>query len=243
MNNQFKRDADYAMGIIKKLIDNYELERLLECYDYYTRDSIYVKWYELAKTDNFINMIYDNFDYGATKFVLTIPELENWVIKVPFTYLGKDYCRVEYENYEKAKKNKVEYFFAKTVYIGECEGSCVSIPVYLQEKVCCNAEIFDDIYYNYFGERYYEAEVDEVVPAEASYGKTRVDSMEELYEENCADDDRISIIFEETNIDEREIDKLLTFLREYNIDDIHNGNFGLSKDNEIVIVDFSGYNG
>lgn len=104
------------------------------------------------------NFNYD-YAYGATKLVI-LPEDKNYVIKIPFSgffdsiydeetddyfeefspfkganqrldgYIQWDYCEEESQRFSLAKKEKLNYLFAETKYIG----SVSKYPIYIQEK-------------------------------------------------------------------------------------------------------------
>lgn len=134
---------------VEALLDFFE-----ECYfdEELTEDNFF---------DNVIEHLPKNISFkffsGATKLVILFPGAD-YVIKIPFngqyTYnaddelifwefengsFGRtwDYCLGEVEQYERAKKEGLENFFAKTEFIGYVSGH----PIYVQERATIYEEV------------------------------------------------------------------------------------------------------
>ena len=168
---------------------------------------------------------------GETKICLLSDELPDWVIKVGYTYPGadvedRDYCSIEADNYERAVKEDVDEFFAAIYEIYE---------VCLPEEYGCNRNaVF------YIQER---AEPDEEKTSSTCHdflcSCCSCKSCENC--EYCSDDgddyDRLESLFGKTG----RIDELFSFINEYDINDLHSGNFGYTKEGKVKIIDYSGY--
>ena len=165
---------------------------------------------------------------GETKICLLSDELPNWVIKVGYTYPGasvedKDYCSIEADNYEKAVEEGLDEFFAAIYEIYE-----VCIP---EEYGCNRRAIF------YIQEK-----------AEPDEEKTSCTCKDficsccsckscEFCGEEGDDYDRLESLFGKTS----RLDRLFAFVNEYDINDLHSGNFGYTSDGTVKIIDYSGY--
>lgn len=164
---------------------------------------------------------------GETKICLLSDELPNWVIKVGYTYPGasvedRDYCSIEADNYERAVEEDVDEFFAAIYEIYE---------VCLPEEYGCNRNtVF------YIQER--------AEPDEEKTSSTCHDFMCSCCSckdcDYCCDGDdydRLESLFGKTG----RLDELFAFINEYDINDLHSGNFGYTFDGRIKIIDYSGY--
>lgn len=153
---------------------------------------------------------------GMTKMVLIYAPC-GWVCKIPFTSKKKpDYCKIEVENYERAKEAGVEQYFAPVqimdVYISP--DGLVQAPVYLMEY----------------------AEVDE-----EKLGKTYSEITGAQDSENYDFDEELVLDFFEQVYGYECYCELTEFLDDNGINDVHGGNIGLAKDGYWVIIDYSGF--
>lgn len=174
------------------------------------------------------------YSRGETKLCLLCDALDDWVIKLGFLRssnphyvkegLDKDFCSLEAEYYIKACDNNLGEFFAATYEVGEING----VHIFLQELAPPDEISFRDCFEEYAGqgsdrndfddeERYYDY-IDEIVG-------------------DMDNDERIYAVFGE------ESDNLVDFIDMVGINDLHEGNYGLTKDGRTVIFDFSGYCG
>lgn len=173
-----------------------------------------------------------SFFHGASKLVI-IDEESDWVIKLSYDCsvdvdegMESDYCKRELYNYEKACEEGVDKFFAEIHMIGEVDG----IEVYLQEKL----KVDDGV----------EEDVDKIF-RDYAY------SLDESYYDEIEDDDeRESILADDVyEMDEGERieaifgfeKRLITFIEDNDINDLHSGNFGY-RGADLVIMDYSGWN-
>lgn len=173
-----------------------------------------------------------SFFHGASKLVI-IDEESDWVIKLSYDCspdvdegMESDYCRRELYNYKKACEEGVDKFFAEIHMIGKVDG----IEVYLQEKL----KVDDGV----------EEDVDQIF-------RDYVYSLDESYYDEIEDDDeRESILADDVyEMDEGERieaifgfeERLITFIENNDINDLHSGNFGY-RGADLVIMDYSGWN-
>lgn len=168
--------------------------------------------------------IYEKTDfsvsYGATKVIVYFNNTD-WVIKAPIPG-SFDYCRVEAENWIRAKREGVGYAFAPCFYYGRPYGT----PIYIQRRI---QKDLDEMVYQLY--QY----VSNKMPIGEDEDKE--DYTDRLYAEidtNLCDNDRIEIFFGSEGA------QIVDFVCKYNINDLHEGNFGYLKD-KLVIFDYSGF--
>lgn len=212
-----------------KMEASYVIEVLLSCgfrkalsykENRYWSDTYFDDWKKDIKVRKMLSQNDFHLYCGASK-VCIVFDNEDWVIKVGFlretnSVLSADiydYCAKEAVFYEKAVECGCEAHFAATYY-----GGCVDgITFYLQERVTANmSEIESRIKTynsNHYGENY----------------------------EDCYDDaDYIEAVLGDESSAE-EVNALIDFVVEYDINDLHCGNWGITSDGRIVIIDFSGF--
>ena len=170
-----------------------------------------------------------DYSYGVTKIVF-LDALENWVIKLDIPEDDpqdtKFYCKIEAENYQKACKNHLEWYFAETYYIGMVD----EINVYLQRRADCKKAEYDvdDIFYK---------------SASEVYTPWNTNESEDDRTNNincCVQDFDIEQSLLAIYSNEKDCEDLINFAYENCINDLHNQNFGYIN-GHLVIVDFSGY--
>ena len=123
-----------------------------------------------------------------------------------------DYCRIEAGNFKDAEEEGLGEYFA----------ACYEL---------CSIEPPSD--YDYKGlVTFYIQE-----RAESNSSKTSK-TCEEYTGSDCNDDeDRVRSLFGESE----KIERLIEFLDDWNINDLHSGNFGYTVDGTPKIIDYSGY--
>lgn len=173
-----------------------------------------------------------SFFCGASKLVI-VDEESDWVIKLSFDCsidadegIESDYCKRELYNYKMACEEGIDKFFAEICMVGEVDG----IEVYLQERLKVDDGVEDD--------------VDQIF-------RDYVYSLDESYYDNIEDEDERSAILTDDvyDMDEGERieaifgfeEKLITFIENNDINDLHSGNFGY-RGADLVIMDYSGWN-
>lgn len=176
-----------------------------------------------------------SFGSGATKVAFYFQENPEWVVKA--AYLRKtnpafvecedaqDYCERESEVYELACEAHMEDFLARTEFLDEISG----VKFYIQEYAENASEEISQKFRGYIVEEY------------------QLDS--ELYEEDWEYEEAISCRAEELEDEDmlravygdEEGESLYCFLDRENVNDLHEGNYGVTRDGRTVIIDFSGY--
>lgn len=166
---------------------------------------------------------------GATRrcFVLDgLGNLDSWVIKVDLRHVRNSFNEREVENYHEAIKADLAMYFAATYKVYTCEDGRVVIA---QERVTTNEEGITDSFYK--------------------YARTNLINMNDYEDEDHLNDEIWDVIYDMDDYDRVEalfggdsrIRKLHNFLREHNINDLHEGNWGESDYNGMVMIDFAGY--
>lgn len=186
-----------------------------------------------------IPSVIDWHTYGSTKFVFTIPEVEDWVFKIPFKgckyyhwvngpdiyipsrrykeeYYVYNYCEREYELYLKAFDLGLEEFFAATFYLITIAG----VDIY------CSQDVY---------------KLDTIPNAEVGINRKMFDvssAMLDERKEGFTSAKPIAHLLE--HCPQSTVTLLLDFLEKYHINDLYRDNYFYTKDS-IVIVDYSGY--
>lgn len=175
------------------------------------------------------------WDYGADKFVFTLPTVEGWVFKMPFvrkkfkttSVLKGDMCHTEAENYAKAMLQGVECFFAETQFLSfitPYNNNNELTPVYIAK----DAENWTD--------------AATVLPHSPEVRKAADKICREFIDKN-----KYQFYGEipighlvECGFPKTKIESLLTFLFDCNINDLHSGNYKFTEDG-LIIWDYSGF--
>lgn len=154
---------------------------------------------------------------GLSKVCIRHSDLPNWVIKVGYIEeVSCDYATIEYNVYCNAVKSNLERYFPKTFFLGNFGGRAF----YVQELAECDENEVFSSWYNRLEDIYTRDET-EYSPDDLC---TEIDCLSDL--------ERIELMFDDP--------ALCQFLRENDVGDFHEGNFGFIGD-RIVIVDFSGW--
>ena len=153
---------------------------------------------------------------GCTKACFVSTDVD-WVIKVNLCH-DRDYCYDEAFNYQAAIDYGVEECFAACYFLDRIDGH----DFYIQEMVDVDEETSENTCYDYARETCEEED------------PTDDDVWDAYYDFD--DYSRVNAIFRLANIKA----KLIDFIYEYDIDDLHIGNFGY-KGEKPVIIDYSGY--
>ena len=165
---------------------------------------------------------------GATKYVFRILDLEGWVLKVD-RFPNKFYCYKEARNYERALSNGYADWLVPSIYVMTIGKFSFSLQ---KEVVTENFEsdFYDSVARDYFSEEDWE-EVDE--DEDEFPGKV------ENYIEDMSDEEVLTTIFV-YHKELKSIEKFYDFCCDFNINDLHSGNFGYYN-GKPSIFDYSGY--
>lgn len=159
-----------------------------------------------------------SYENGAVKYCIFHECFGDFVVK--FTTEAFDYCEREYTNYLAAVNAGLDYFFPYTDFLGEING----VKFFIQEYAECDNEAISSIWYDSLREDCVsEEDEDEDIINEKIWNM--------IYD--LEDDQRVLYCFGNE-------EKLIDFLNEYCINDLHEGNFGYIGE-RLVIIDFSGY--
>ena len=173
--------------------------------------------------------------YGASKFVMLF-DGSNKVVKIPMNgswsynyndnadyddpvwepFATADYCALEALIYEAAVEAGLEMFFASTVEAGRTSKGC-GVPYYISERVNTGYD------YDY-----------EYEPSDDSKKKAR----------EMTNRGSVSIDFVAAALDfygEVLVKEFLDFVREWEINDLHDDNIGYRNDGSPVLLDYSGF--
>lgn len=196
--------------------------------------------------------------YGASKLVV-YPKYEEFVIKIPYigyvdeddvvygeydwdcvdpvSYenitdfsnaayplydnFGWDYCRTESEYFILAQQYGIEKMFAQTLYTGTYQHN----PIYIQEK-CCSLE-------------HSSRKIRESCNVNLDKSIDLVKTYSKGYNTNCYTS-LTSLMLKDYS--EKDCINLIKFLSDYNIGDLHPGNYGFSEiDGRPILIDYSDF--
>lgn len=229
MDNKY----DYVKRVLTTFIENDKNSKLLYniCYncDITGDDESIENYYAEQANDSF-----PWWAAGMTKFVFSIPCVDNYVFKIPFLtrfwYKGtdkekripqRDYCKLEAENYRLAEQEGVSDFFAETAYL--CTFN--DVPIYISEDASIKALNYDSHFV-----------WDKVSNKSKKWSCMHIRRQQSF---GFVDDELEPIAWLADKVDLLKIINLLDFFREYKIEDIHSENFVYTKDG-ILIIDYSG---
>ena len=175
---------------------------------------------------------------GETKVCIIDDENEELVFKIGFIrstnprYVeyntANDYSKKEADYYIDARAAGLEQYFAATFKVGECEG----VEIFAQERTDNDEDLIKEYFVDYVKSSY-------------NYDRSAFESDEDYslaLEDDASDlegEERIHAVFG----DGEEIEELIEFIDEREINDLHSGNWGKTKDGRIVMFDYSGYDG
>ena len=194
-----------------------------------------------------IEDVYDQLDnsvqttYGASKFIIFIDD--KTVVKIPFNgcfwwdeeyernkkyednwrfdyFINENYCEIEAAVYDKAVEAGVEKFFASTQYYGKTKNN---VPVSVSERV-----------FTFFDNARVRENTDKI--SEDSWSRAKElknDFRVYISEEWLA---RAIEFYGKVMVD-----KLVKFILDENIRDLHSDNIGFREDGSPVILDYSSY--
>lgn len=216
MNLTLEFQKEFFREILDHLVNkcNFQLDWLST----YSND--FYRWF------NTINLEKENFNvsFGSSKLVI-IPKDFNYVLKLPFLYEKDEksniinYCDIEAENYIKAKENGFDNFFAESYYLMTYN----EIPCYCMKKVVTSRS-FDfaaDLIDNYI-----------------LSGMSKRDAYDSV---RCLDDEEIVREIFICRYGIVMVDSLYDFMCDNNINDIHDNNVGYDENDNVIIIDYSGY--
>ena len=211
-----------------------------QCYCYY---NMYEEEYEEELEDLAFRCEADDWAHGCTKLVLFFKELSDWVVKIPlfgeyheeddsyhdFEHANQniqienynDYCAVEAYLTKEAYAEELDEMFAKTFYICDING----VPIYIAEKA--------EGVLNKGGVEY-----------TSQHSAYEANDLYESYYDQLQESSLYDKHYFRYFVDQYgawETERLIQFIVDWNIDDLHLGNLGFDKNGHIKIIDYSGF--
>lgn len=167
---------------------------------------------------------------GETKACIISDKLSNWVIKVGFVGTNEkagrttDFCAIEEKNYRDAIKEGLEEFFAASYEL------CTLTPP---------KEFHFDGEVTFYIQEWAEPDEDKTSSTCDRYMRDSSDEYDEDNDECCEyeDEDRLESLFREN----KKLNELFDFIYRWEINDLHSGNFGYTREGKVKIIDYSGY--
>lgn len=229
-----EEEKAYMQKLVRNLFFNFGLKRALEedRGGYYgSRFRKLYDWYD--KKNSALDRIGVRITNGETKLVIIDRHIPNWVVKLCFkdNCFGKDYCEREADFYRSACEVDLGQFFAASYYVCEVAG----YDIYAQEYAEPNDDVFSESFSEYVKNNFDYSRED--YEDEYEYDEAIMDAVYDM-----DDEDRINAIFEGV-APAWKIADLVDFIQGYGINDLHSGNWGMTRDYRVVVFDYSGYYG
>lgn len=156
-----------------------------------------------------------NWNSGATRYVLYNYD-EDWVIKINRGNRSIDYSYREYRNYRAAVEWGLDEYFAEVQFLGQLSNG---VDAYLQRRYDVDPEAASNSFYNYLSE---SCELSE-------------DEIDEEYDDMSVENS-LNAMFGYNK-------KLLDFIWEFDINDLHEENYGYDENVCPILIDFAGFCG
>ena len=214
-----KENFDVYFNLIEELVTIFEE---LESYFDYPSEQNFLFFEDTFEVFKDMNKEVE-IDSGCTKGVIIHKDLD-YVIKLPFLANHEmDYCNYETIIYEEARQRGVDIFFSPCYQIGEYRG----VPIYIMKKAKVDGREFKKIGIDIYKKTHRVSKdvSDKDLYREAFYG----------YNNRRL----VKYLFQYYYIDTEGVAKLVDFLDEKYINDIHAYNIGIIE-NKIVLIDYSG---
>lgn len=160
--------------------------------------------------------------YGTSRTVFVFRKLK-WVLKIPRKKQGVNDCDIEELVFQLAKREGLERFFAKPAKF-LYERDYEVLPVYVMKKAETNEERVSEHFYSYYD---MDCEDDAFI--------------EEWFQKNFEEEQAVKAAFRDY-YGERVMNVLYDFLSTLGINDIHCGNVGYDDEDNLVFIDYAGYN-
>lgn len=226
---------------IRTMLENFLRERIEDSFNSYKCYNWYVDHYDDCGEEDYSDVRFlchaDRYNNGVTKIVLFYDDLDDWVIKIPIlgnyieeddeycdfcnsgTTGDNDYCLTETEYCEDAVEFGIGDLFAKTYYVCNING----VNFYCSERI---NKTYCDI-------RHLACYVHP-----ESY--TRAQTLKRSCGYDCYLETK-ELGFFVDGYGELAAEKLIQFLQDWGIEDLHHGNLGFDKDGYIKIIDCAGW--
>lgn len=182
------------------------------------------------ETDNeeLIENMKIGFSTGMTKMVILDNLNTRWVIKTDLC--GDDYkryCKLEARNYKRACEQNIEECFAATYYFTTVN----NYDFFIQERVNIDDGYNEEVFYQYVSR--------DIDPSEY---ENKDEYREKISDMACDmnDEERIYAMLDENGYN-GDIEEIVRFIDDNDINDLHAGNWGVTTDGFTVMVDYSGF--
>lgn len=150
-----------------------------------------------------------------------IPKNFPWVIKCDTYNDGTIPCQIEAKNFQRAISYNLAMYFAPTYYIGKYKG----VDLVLQKKLVVDSTYTKSHAYEITGEEIFS-------PYTINYGNQEKITIYPTWNGSLDQEDILVGLYDNL--------ELVEFCKKYEINDLHDGNFGWDGD-QAYITDFSGY--
>lgn len=178
-----------------------------------------------------VALVFDNYvlKSSITGYVTTADDEGNYLEEdeIHETF-DRDYCEIEYKVYRKAVATGVGKFFAETISLGD--------GVYMQEKYDLDFDhgIPEGMELTGLIKQYYDSE------HLVSWAEFHAESLGLLSLYEAIQQNSLLFAWLVTLYDYNDLAALSTFIEEYEINDLHEGNVGWFG-HELKFIDYSGY--
>lgn len=162
---------------------------------------------------------------GCTKLVVLFHDAD-YVMKLNIAQGKTNFCQRECDLYQEAVKEGLERFFAEV----ELVGYAGEMPVYVQEVARPDEEYMESLRQNY---------VRSILPIDADD-----EQISEYAQCDMDVDEQVESIFGDVEGLCALTDFILYRVEDDDLEisaDLHSGNFGFTKDNRVVLFDYSGF--
>ena len=169
-------------------------------------------------------------NFGATRGAI-VPRDEDFVIKFDLDFF-ENFCDTEFKNYQAAKEEELEEFFAEIKPLGEFRILDAHMKCFVQTKA-------EEIYENTAEAQFSPISPDDFED-EDEYYEALYDREESVCDMNgdCLPYGWADRVIDEYGYDEYE--RLVHFLNEHDINDVHAGNVGFIRE-RCIIFDYAGF--
>ena len=207
-----RQDRVWAMGVVSYLLD-YGLEDIILTSQYHSYDSsCWENKYRSTFQEKGLSI-----HHGATKLCIMDEYNPDWVVKLGFEPVAHEqrnnFCQIEANYFSEACARNLERFFAPIYYVGTLS----KVKIFIQEKEEVDVDVIESSFRDYYIDHY----------SSSYYSEWNEMNEEEII---C------SVLGSSS-----EVYRLIDFIEENDICDLHSQNWGITKDSNIVLIDYSGY--
>lgn len=177
--------------------------------------------------------------FGATRLVFGFDNCD-FIIKFQTEEGEMDYGAREAETYQAAVEANLGKYFANCFllfhYTFRFDGTSYTVPVYAMERCDCSYDRISDDSYNYHYSKFCSEEC-----LDGSKDETRDLFYDEYEDRYDGTDGMITYAMTTWSEDAEDWATLLRFICDWQINDLHPGNWGYNKNYQLVLTDYAGY--